>query len=122
MTRIELAKTAAFAQLQGMELQFTAIPADYPEVDSLDFRPSTMHALFEYGARCAAQGRLWTTVGQAIEHADKVMARWQQSNSPVTYPPSTDCPLDRAAAPAAPGFPESVTARTSATTHSTEGD
>lgn len=95
MTRMELATTAGFAQLHRMDLGFTAVPVDYPQVDSLDFRPATMRSLFEYGARCAAQGRLWATVGQAIARADKALADWQQPVTRSNVQQTPQCPLDQ---------------------------
>jgi len=103
MTRKELATTAGFAQLHGMDLQFTAVPVDYPEVSSLDFRPATMRSLFNYGAACAQQGRLWTTLDQAISRADKAVARWQHTGTPSQEQQMPECPLDDSAI--APGQP-----------------
>ncbi|MEA3183438.1 MAG: hypothetical protein QOI59_6961 [Gammaproteobacteria bacterium] len=99
MTRIELATTAGFAQLHGMELQFTAVPADYSQVSALDFRPATMRSLFQYGATCAEQGRLWTTVDQAIARADRAVARSQQAQPPSKEQQTPGCPLDESARP-----------------------
>jgi hypothetical protein len=99
MTRVELATTAGFAQLHGMELQFTAVPADYPQVSALDFRPATMRSLFQYGATCAEQGRLWTTVDQGIARADKTVAEWQQIPLRSNQQQPTACPLDESAIP-----------------------
>jgi hypothetical protein len=42
------------------------LPFDYPKFSSADFRASTMRPLFEYGARCAQSGRLWTTMDETM--------------------------------------------------------
>ncbi|MDB6043572.1 MAG: Patatin-like phospholipase [Gammaproteobacteria bacterium] len=94
MTRMELASTAGFAHRHGMELQFSAVPPDYSKLSALDFRPATMKSLFDYGARCAEQGRLWTTVDQAIARADRAIARWQQTGPLAKDPQTPECPLD----------------------------
>jgi predicted acylesterase/phospholipase RssA len=99
MTRMELATTAGFAQLHGMELQFTAVPTDYSQVSALDFRPATMRSLFQYGATCAEQGRLWTTVDQAIARADRAVAQSQQARPPSKEQQTPECPLDGSAVP-----------------------
>jgi hypothetical protein len=99
MTRMELATTAGFAQLHGMEFQFTAVPTDYPQVSALDFRPATMRSLFQYGATCAEQGRLWTTVDQAIARADRAVAQSQQARPPSKEQQTPECPLDESAVP-----------------------
>jgi hypothetical protein len=49
-----------------MSVQSTYVPYDYPKYGSADFRASTMQALFDYGARCAQSGRLWTTVDETM--------------------------------------------------------
>jgi hypothetical protein len=94
MTRMELASTAGLAHRHGMDLQLTALPVDYPQVSSLDFRPATMRSLFEYGARCAEQGRLWTTLDQAIARADEAVTRWQQPAPASKESQAPECPLD----------------------------
>jgi predicted acylesterase/phospholipase RssA len=97
MTRMELARTAGFAQLHSMELQFTAVPADYPNVNALDFRPATMRSLFQFGASCAEQGRLWTTLDQAIARADTGVAQWQRTRPALKEARTPECPLDKSA-------------------------
>lgn len=102
MTRMELATTAGFAQLHGMELRFTAVPADYGEVSALDFRPATMRSLFNYGAACAEQGRLWTTVDQAIARADQTVIQWKHTGPDAKQQPGPACPLDEPAVATTP--------------------
>jgi hypothetical protein len=56
--RVELAYS--FAQRHQMHLEVTEIPTSYPLgglVSGLD--PGRMKALFQYGERCATEGRIW---------------------------------------------------------------
>ena len=72
MTRTTLELTATTAQLQGASIQYSAIPAAYPNLASFDFRASTMRSLFQYGHDCAYAGRLWIASQRAIaDHADR---------------------------------------------------
>ena len=61
MLRTTLELTATDAQLNGAQFQFAAIPVDYPQVSSFDFRTPNMRSLFQYGYKCAQSGRLWTS-------------------------------------------------------------
>ena len=54
-----------------------------------------MRSLFEYGASCAEQGRLWTTVDQAIARADKAVTEWQQAEAPSEEQQTPECPLNQ---------------------------
>lgn len=58
--------TADFAHRYGMRFHFTYLPMIYPYRGPLDFSHTNMHALFQYGARCAEAGHLWTTIGNAV--------------------------------------------------------
>jgi predicted acylesterase/phospholipase RssA len=70
--RTTLELTAATAQLQGASLQYSAIPAAYPNLASFDFRASTMRSLFQYGHDCAYAGRLWISSQPAVaDQADR---------------------------------------------------
>jgi hypothetical protein len=72
MMRTTLELTATNAQLQGASLQYSAIPAAYPNLTSFDFRASTMRSLFQYGHDCAYAGRLWIpSQGAVADHADR---------------------------------------------------
>ena len=72
MTRTTLELSATTAQQQGASLQYSAIPAAYPNLASLDFRASTMSALFRYGHDCAYAGRLWIPSQRAVaDHAER---------------------------------------------------
>ena len=66
MMRTTLELTATNAQLQGASLQYSAIPAAYPNLASFDFRASTMRSLFQYGHDCAYAGRLWISTQPAV--------------------------------------------------------
>lgn len=96
MSRMQLASTAEFAQAHGMELQFTALPLDYPQVSPLDFSRTTMGSLFGYGLECAEQGRLWTTVDEAISRANHAMSRWRLEGISARERATPACPLDDA--------------------------
>jgi predicted acylesterase/phospholipase RssA len=66
MTRTTLELTATTTQMQGASLQYSAIPAAYPNLASFDFRASSMRSLFQYGRDCAYAGRLWISSQPAI--------------------------------------------------------
>lgn len=70
-SRKSLELTAALANRLDLDLRFSSIPATYAYQGALDFGHDTMHALFQYGARCAASGHLWVTVDQAIDRFDQ---------------------------------------------------
>jgi predicted acylesterase/phospholipase RssA len=61
MLRTTLELTATDAELKGAQFQFAAIPVDYPQLNSFDFRTPSMRSLFQFGFQCAQAGRLWTT-------------------------------------------------------------
>jgi predicted acylesterase/phospholipase RssA len=72
MTRTTLELTATTAQQQGASLQYSAIPAAYPNLASFDFRASTMRSLFRYGHDCAYAGRLWIPSQRVVaDHAER---------------------------------------------------
>jgi len=71
MSRRDIGIAAAFAQRHRMNLHLTEIPVSYPFPGLLDFRASTIQALFNYAAACAANGHLWTTVDQDITSENK---------------------------------------------------
>jgi len=64
MSRAQVVAVNQFAEKYRMSVQSTYVPFDYPKFGSADFRASTMQALFDYGARCALSGRLWTTLDE----------------------------------------------------------
>jgi hypothetical protein len=90
MSRAQVIAVNQFAEKYRMSLRATYLPFDYPKYNSADFSPTTMRRLFEYGARCAAGGRLWTTVDETmttIANAAPVSRRVP----PVTE--QVECPL-----------------------------
>jgi hypothetical protein len=64
MIRTTLERTVDASRLGGISLDYAAIPSSYPLHGAFDFNPDIERALFEYGARCAAAGRLWIHVPQ----------------------------------------------------------
>ncbi len=66
MSRAQVVAIDQFAEKYRMSVQSTYLPFDYPQYSSADFRASTMRPLFEYGARCAQSGRLWTTMDETM--------------------------------------------------------
>jgi len=91
-SRTHVALTAAFAQRYGIAFKFTEIPLDHPEVEFLDFSPSNMQALFDYGLRCAERGRLWMTIEQAVDRAE--FATVGSRRSPPRARELSECPLE----------------------------
>jgi predicted acylesterase/phospholipase RssA len=63
MTTLQL--TAATAQLEGADLEYSSLPADYPLPDAFDFSARTRGPLFHYAYQCAESGRLWTALPSA---------------------------------------------------------
>jgi predicted acylesterase/phospholipase RssA len=90
MSRAQVVSIDQFADKYRMSVQSTYLPYDYPKYSSSDFRASMMGPLFEYGARCADSGRLWTTM-------DETMATIVAAAPAATRTPSLDqevaCPL-----------------------------
>jgi hypothetical protein len=66
MSRAQIVAVNQFAEKYRMSVRSTYLPVDYPPYNSADFRASTMRTMFDYGAHCAEQGRLWTSVADAI--------------------------------------------------------
>ena len=86
MVRTTLELTATTAQVQGASLQYSAIPAGYPNLAPFDFRASTMRSLFQYGYDCAHTGRLWISSQRAAaDHRDR---------GEVSSAQSIGCPAD----------------------------
>ncbi|WP_426663812.1 patatin-like phospholipase family protein [Rhodanobacter aciditrophus] len=57
-----------YAHRQHMRFRLTEIPPAYPKAGFVDFSPEHMHALFDFGARCAERGELWETPEDSIRH------------------------------------------------------
>jgi hypothetical protein len=66
MAQAQVVAIDQFSEKYGMSVQSAYLPYDYPSYSSADFRASTMSPLFEYGARCAYSGRLWTTMDETM--------------------------------------------------------
>jgi len=63
LTTLQL--TAATAQLEGADLQYSSLPTDYPLPDAFDFSARIRGPLFHYAYQCAESGRLWTVLTPA---------------------------------------------------------
>jgi predicted acylesterase/phospholipase RssA len=63
LTTLQL--TAATAQLEGADLQYSSLPTDYPLPDAFDFSARVRRPLFHYAYQCAESGRLWTVLPAA---------------------------------------------------------
>ena len=68
LTNLEL--TAATAQLDGADLQYSSLPAAYPLPDAFDFSAKTRGPLFHYAYQCAETGRFWTAFSPADDDED----------------------------------------------------
>jgi hypothetical protein len=110
--RADVAVAAAFAHRNQMAVKVTDIPAEYPYRGPLDLRRSTMKALFDFAARCAAEEQLWETPVEALERARQarftVSDRLAQCPAPARSPEAAPVQTTQVA-PAAAGY--SATAR-----------
>lgn len=59
MRRATLELTATAAELQGANLNYSAIPAAYPNLTPFNFSTAAMRSLFDFGFECAHSSRLW---------------------------------------------------------------
>jgi predicted acylesterase/phospholipase RssA len=89
MSRAQVVAVDQFAEKYRMSVQSTYLPFDYPQYSSADFRASTMRPLFEYGARCAQNGRLWTTLDETMD----TVARAIPASKRVSVDQKVECPL-----------------------------
>jgi predicted acylesterase/phospholipase RssA len=71
-SRKSLELAAGLAERLDLGLTISSIPVDYPYRGALDFSHDTMHALFEYGERCARTGRFWISAEAAAERVGQV--------------------------------------------------
>lgn len=85
MTLTTLELTAATAQLQGATLFYSAVAADYPLLDSFDFRTEAIQPLLHYAYKCARAGRLWTMFGHTEDDRQRspVLPESQQVPCPA---------------------------------------
>jgi predicted acylesterase/phospholipase RssA len=84
LTTLEL--TAATAQLEGAELQYSSLPSGYPLPDAFDFSARIRRPLFHYAYQCAESGRLWTVLPRADD--DK------ETSHDIARTESVPCPAD----------------------------
>jgi len=86
LTNLQL--TAATARLEGADLQYSSLPADYPLPDAFDFSARIRRPLFDYAYQCAESGRLWTAFSPTDD--DKTtshdMARTESMPCPADNP------------------------------------
>ncbi len=88
-SRRSLELAAASAQRLGIKLEFAYIPEGYPFAGPLDFERNVVKDLFDFGARCAAAGRLWVTGTRELA---------ARSSAPgAVANPASDCPRPVAA-------------------------
>jgi hypothetical protein len=90
MSRAQVVAVDQFAEKYRMSVQSTYLPFDYPKYSTADFRAATMRPLFEYGARCAQSGRLWTTMDETM--ATVVTAAPASKRTPPVDQ-EVECPL-----------------------------
>jgi len=90
MSRAQVVAVDQFADKYRMSVRSTYLPYDYPAFSSADFRTSTMHALFDYGARCAQSGQLWTTLDQTMA---VVVEAASPARETAAAKPGVQCPL-----------------------------
>ncbi|WP_350015809.1 patatin-like phospholipase family protein [Rhodanobacter sp. IGA1.0] len=84
-TREAIVDNIAASHRLGMQFLLTEIPVDYPQTSFIDFDQANMLALFDYAARCAAQGLVWMTPEQSIE-------RNMGANHAITASDAPACP------------------------------
>ena len=82
LTTLQL--TAATAQLEGAELQYSSLPPAYPLPDEFDFSARIRSPLFHYAFQCAETGRFWTTLSAA----------GNQENPQISQAAPVPCPAD----------------------------
>jgi len=86
MARTTLELTATTAELQGANLQYSAIPAAYRNLVPFDFSTAAMRSLFQFGYECALTSRLW------VSSQSTVTDRLNRDNS--TPGQTNGCPAD----------------------------
>jgi predicted acylesterase/phospholipase RssA len=90
LARMNIVLTSEFARKYDLNFRFSAIPMDYPSRGPLDFQRSSMRALLTYASDCAREGRLWTTVEQAMGRGQRAASIGLASDAQ----PTPSCPLD----------------------------
>jgi predicted acylesterase/phospholipase RssA len=84
LTTLEL--TAATAQLEGADLQYSSVPPSYPLPNAFDFSAGIRRPLFQYAYQCAETGRFWTV----FPHADD-----DKETQGIARSETMPCPADR---------------------------
>jgi predicted acylesterase/phospholipase RssA len=85
-TTMEL--TAATAQLNGADLQYSSLPTRYPLPDIFDFSAKVRRPLFSYAYNCAKAGRFWTPFSRSNDTGEASRSTVQ------TQTQSVPCPAD----------------------------
>jgi len=85
LTTLEL--TAATAQLEGADLQYSSLPAGYPLPDAFDFSAKIRRPLFRYAYQCAEAGRFWTAFPPADDD--------QETSQGISRSETIPCPADK---------------------------
>jgi len=67
-----------------MTLRVSEIPDDYPYTGWLDMGRANMGALFDFGARCAAQNGLWDSAAHALSRAKQAAPPGAPASCPAT--------------------------------------
>lgn len=86
MSKAQVVAIDQFAEKYHMSVESTYLPFDYPKYSSADFRAASMRPLFEYGARCAESGQLWTTMDDTMATAPAAAATPASKGAPVECP------------------------------------
>ena len=90
MSRAQVVAINQFSDKYGMQVESTYLPYDFPRYSAADFRASTMRPLFEYGARCAQSGHLWTTMDETMATVASLAPAARGAAAPD---PDVVCPL-----------------------------
>lgn len=91
LSRGQIIAVNQFADKYHMSVRSSYLPFDYPPYDSADFHASAMRVLFNYGERCAEQGRLWATLDQTMAAAIEAAATPSKQTARPDQQP--ECPL-----------------------------
>jgi hypothetical protein len=86
MSKAQVVAINQFAEKYRMSVESTYLPFDYPKYSSADFHAVSMRPLFEYGARCAESGHLWTTMDNTMATATVAAAEPASRGTPVACP------------------------------------
>ncbi|MBS0395759.1 MAG: patatin-like phospholipase family protein [Proteobacteria bacterium] len=73
-SRAAVETAASLADRLRMAVRVTEIPTGYPFRGPLDLAPPVMRQLFDFGARCGTEGRLWASPGRVIDWAERPTA------------------------------------------------